>query len=259
MVPATIAGKIVGGICSLSGVLVIALPVPVIVSNFSRIYHQNQRADKRKAQRVSNSIDVGGPIEPLSIFRRRGWPASASPRPPRGPPSSARRRRRRRASRPRSPASSWTTTTARRTSSSCNTTTSSGAWRRRRTASSSSWRCRTTGTRSVPGRHPRWRVRPTRRSPSGCCSPAAAGAARGGTSRRAASTCRPRRRRRATRPAAAWTVPIWWRRRSRPHIGKVTVKTAAADRKGLSIDFGPRPRGPRLRHFPLVVRLFCSR
>ena len=53
MVPETIAGKVVGGVCSLSGVLVIALPVPVIVSNFSRIYHQNQRADKRKAQRVN--------------------------------------------------------------------------------------------------------------------------------------------------------------------------------------------------------------
>ncbi|XP_053551487.1 potassium voltage-gated channel subfamily D member 1 isoform X1 [Bombina bombina] len=50
MVPDTIAGKIFGSICSLSGVLVIALPVPVIVSNFSRIYHQNQRADKRRAQ-----------------------------------------------------------------------------------------------------------------------------------------------------------------------------------------------------------------
>uniref|UniRef100_A0A1I8GHG7 Ion_trans domain-containing protein n=1 Tax=Macrostomum lignano TaxID=282301 RepID=A0A1I8GHG7_9PLAT len=53
IVPATIMGKIVGGVCSLSGVLVIALPVPVIVSNFSRIYHQNQRADKRKAEKKS--------------------------------------------------------------------------------------------------------------------------------------------------------------------------------------------------------------
>lgn len=54
MVPNTMLGKIIGGVCSLSGVLVIALPVPVIVSNFSRIYHQNQRADKRKAQKVNN-------------------------------------------------------------------------------------------------------------------------------------------------------------------------------------------------------------
>ena len=53
MVPDTMLGKLIGGVCSLSGVLVIALPVPVIVSNFSRIYHQNQRADKRKAQKVS--------------------------------------------------------------------------------------------------------------------------------------------------------------------------------------------------------------
>nr|XP_046220167.1 potassium voltage-gated channel subfamily D member 1 [Oncorhynchus gorbuscha] len=50
MVPDSIAGKIFGSICSLSGVLVIALPVPVIVSNFARIYHQNQRADKMRAQ-----------------------------------------------------------------------------------------------------------------------------------------------------------------------------------------------------------------
>lgn len=60
MVPKTIAGKIFGSICSLSGVLVIALPVPVIVSNFSRIYHQNQRADKRRAQKVSHGHRNGG-------------------------------------------------------------------------------------------------------------------------------------------------------------------------------------------------------
>lgn len=63
MVPETIAGKIVGGVCSLSGVLVIALPVPVIVSNFSRIYHQNHRADKRKAQRVRH-VHCRSPLIP---------------------------------------------------------------------------------------------------------------------------------------------------------------------------------------------------
>ena len=52
MVPMTVAGKLFGSVCSLSGVLVIALPVPVIVSNFSRIYSQNQRSDKRRAQKV---------------------------------------------------------------------------------------------------------------------------------------------------------------------------------------------------------------
>ncbi|CAF1086130.1 unnamed protein product [Adineta steineri] len=58
MVPKTWAGKLVGGVCSLSGVLVIALPVPVIVSNFSRIYHQSQRADKMKAQRKARQIRI---------------------------------------------------------------------------------------------------------------------------------------------------------------------------------------------------------
>ena len=57
MVPSTMVGKCIGSVCSLSGVLVIALPVPVIVSNFSRIYHQNQRADKRKAQKVNTQTN----------------------------------------------------------------------------------------------------------------------------------------------------------------------------------------------------------
>jgi potassium voltage-gated channel Shal-related subfamily D member 2 len=58
MVPHTISGKFVGGVCSLSGVLVIALPVPVIVSNFARIYQQSQRSDKRKAQKVIDLLNA---------------------------------------------------------------------------------------------------------------------------------------------------------------------------------------------------------
>jgi len=69
MVPHTIAGKVVGGLCSLSGVLVIALPVPVIVSNFSRIYHQSQRSDKRKAQQVAYQ---GGGVKRKNGNRKMG-------------------------------------------------------------------------------------------------------------------------------------------------------------------------------------------
>uniref|UniRef100_A0A4W5R5H6 Uncharacterized protein n=1 Tax=Hucho hucho TaxID=62062 RepID=A0A4W5R5H6_9TELE len=68
MVPKTIVGKVFGSICSLSGVLVIALPVPVIVSNFSRIYHQSQRAEKRRAQKASKEAGqllVGKPNIPF--------------------------------------------------------------------------------------------------------------------------------------------------------------------------------------------------
>ncbi|KAK4469380.1 hypothetical protein MN116_006937 [Schistosoma mekongi] len=57
MIPSTVLGKIIGSICSLCGVLVIALPVPVIVSNFSRIYQRKQRANRqtmRQSLRVTN-------------------------------------------------------------------------------------------------------------------------------------------------------------------------------------------------------------
>lgn len=57
MVPKTIAGKVFGSICSLSGVLVIALPVPVIVSNFSYFYHRETECeDNQEYTHVSTSL-----------------------------------------------------------------------------------------------------------------------------------------------------------------------------------------------------------
>ena len=42
MTPLTFGGKVVGSICAISGVLTIALPVPVIVSNFNYFYKREE-------------------------------------------------------------------------------------------------------------------------------------------------------------------------------------------------------------------------
>ncbi len=42
MAPKTYGGMVIGALCALAGVLTIALPVPVIVSNFSMFYSHTQ-------------------------------------------------------------------------------------------------------------------------------------------------------------------------------------------------------------------------
>ncbi|XP_028814553.1 shaker-related potassium channel tsha2-like [Denticeps clupeoides] len=48
MYPVTIGGRIVGSMCAVAGVLTIALPVPVIVSNFSYFYHRENHDAKQE-------------------------------------------------------------------------------------------------------------------------------------------------------------------------------------------------------------------
>ncbi|XP_059806606.1 potassium voltage-gated channel subfamily A member 10-like [Hypanus sabinus] len=48
MCPITIGGKVVGSLCAIAGVLTIALPVPVIVSNFNHFYHREMENEERK-------------------------------------------------------------------------------------------------------------------------------------------------------------------------------------------------------------------
>lgn len=66
MVPQTYAGMLVGALCALAGVLTIALPVPVIVSNFTMFYSHTQAREKlpRQRQRVVNVTPATA--EPLS-------------------------------------------------------------------------------------------------------------------------------------------------------------------------------------------------
>ena len=46
--PTTVLGKLIGSICAISGVLTIALPVPVIVNKFSYYYEREEAAKKAK-------------------------------------------------------------------------------------------------------------------------------------------------------------------------------------------------------------------
>jgi hypothetical protein len=51
-VPKGFAGKIVGSFCAIAGVLTLALPVPVIVSNFNYFYHRETEHEERMNQGI---------------------------------------------------------------------------------------------------------------------------------------------------------------------------------------------------------------
>ena len=59
LVPSTRIGKLIGSACALSGVLTLALPVPVIVSNFEYFYKRDWNNKKREKE-LEERLSQGG-------------------------------------------------------------------------------------------------------------------------------------------------------------------------------------------------------
>ncbi|NXC96648.1 KCNA4 protein, partial [Certhia familiaris] len=75
MKPITVGGKIVGSLCAIAGVLTIALPVPVIVSNFNYFYHR-ETENEEHTQMMQNAVSC--PYLPANLLKKFRSSSSSS-------------------------------------------------------------------------------------------------------------------------------------------------------------------------------------
>lgn len=78
MYPTTFGGKLVGCLCACTGILAIALPVPVIVSNFEHFYSKQQRRDGGNSPVNKEKIEKSNRLKKFLVLLRRRREASKS-------------------------------------------------------------------------------------------------------------------------------------------------------------------------------------
>ena len=56
--PQTLLGKIVGSMCAVCGVLVMALPIPIVVDNFADYYSEQKKIEAKELKKEAQAKQV---------------------------------------------------------------------------------------------------------------------------------------------------------------------------------------------------------
>ena len=69
--PTTILGKLVGSACAVSGVLVMALPIPIVVDNFGSYYAEQKKLEARELKKEAQER-AGRMVRRQEVVGREG-------------------------------------------------------------------------------------------------------------------------------------------------------------------------------------------
>ena len=64
--PKTLLGKLIGGLCALSGVFIMTLPIPIVVNSFSTFYNNRSAQVQSKYSCADHATSPPTPAEKIT-------------------------------------------------------------------------------------------------------------------------------------------------------------------------------------------------